>query len=57
MEQAESGLPVKPLVGLANTPEADIAAPDAPADQPTALDRLLDSLTGGPSAQAIPPSP
>jgi len=52
MEQAESGLPVKPLVGLADVPEADAAAPDAAPDQPNALDRLIDSLTGGTSAKA-----
>jgi penicillin-binding protein 1A len=59
MEEAESGLPVKPLAGLANVPEADASAPDSTApqpDAPNALDRLIDSLTGGPSAQAAPPS-
>jgi penicillin-binding protein 1A len=55
METAEAGLPVKPLAGLANLPEADATTPDA--DQPNALDRLIDSLTGSASAKANPPSP
>jgi len=57
MEQAESGLPEKPLTGLADMPEADATAPDAAPDQPNALDRLLDSLTGSASAKTAPPSP
>jgi penicillin-binding protein 1A len=43
MEDAEAGLPVKPLAGTTDT----TAAPVAKADQPDAMQRILDSLFGG----------
>jgi len=51
MEQAEAGLPVKPLAGLANVPVADEAAPADSASQPDLIDRIIDSLSGAPSAK------
>jgi len=49
MEEAEQGLPVKPLAGLANTPVADTTAP---ADsQPDLIDRIFNSLSASPTAK------
>ncbi len=45
MEDAESGKPVRPLAGQAQTPIADATVPGAQDDR-TFFDRLIDSLSG-----------
>jgi penicillin-binding protein 1A len=53
MEEAEQGMPVRPLAGtnlVADAAAGDQAAPQAPADtakKPDAIDRLFNSLFGG----------
>jgi hypothetical protein len=45
MEAAEVGVPVKPLVALANAPD-QAAATDAAPSEPSGLSQFLDSLLG-----------
>jgi penicillin-binding protein 1A len=54
MEQAESGKPVLPLTALADLPVAETTSVDnnaAQPDPPSALDRLIDSLSPGTTTQ------
>jgi penicillin-binding protein 1A len=50
MEEAESGKPVRPLTGLAETPVAD-ATPEKQDDR-TLIDKLIDSLSSEPQAKS-----